>query len=107
MNLQEEITKIKNMMSEGVKNPKEIHAAVLGYLDLYGDKIMETAKDKMKMLQAKKEVMIHCEKLRDGKPPIRFSIPESSALYNTVLKLIKNMDTTELVKRGMNINHTN
>lgn len=95
------------MMGEGTTTPsQQTHTAVLGYLDMYGDKIMETAKDKLKMLQAKKEVMIYCERIRDGKTPTRFTIPESSALYNTVLKLIKGKDLTGFIQRGKGIKHS-
>jgi hypothetical protein len=67
---------------------------------------MNSAKDKLRMLQAKKEVMIFCENKRDGKPTIKFSLPESTALFNTTLKMVKNNpNISSLVSRGKNIKH--
>ena len=84
----------------------DLYSAVLGYLSQYGDEIMNSAKDKLKMLQAKKEVMIYCENKRDGKPVGKFSLPESTALFNTSLKMVKkNPNITSLVSRGKNIRH--
>jgi hypothetical protein len=84
----------------------DLYSAILGYLDLYGNNIMNTAKDKLKMLSAKKEVMKYCENKRDGKPSSKFKLPESTALFNTVIKLVKNSsDVKSLVDRGKNIKH--
>jgi hypothetical protein len=79
--------------------------AIIGYLDMYGSQIVEDAKDKIKMLQAKKEVMIYCENIRDKKSPIKFSQPESIALYNTVFKLILGKDLTQFIQKGKGIKH--
>ena len=85
----------------------DIYSAILGYLDQYGDNIMNSAKDKMKMLQAKKEVMVFCEKKRDGKSVGKLRLPESTALFNTTLKMVKNTpNIASLVSRGKNIKHT-
>ena len=94
----------KEMVHESTTN-SQLCVAILGYLDMYGDKMMESAKDKLRMLQAKKEVMTYCENIRDKKSPIRFSIPESTALYNTVQRLIKGKDLSQFVQRGMGIKH--
>lgn len=89
------------------QNTSDIYSAILGYLDQYGDKIMSTAKDKLKMLQAKKEVMIYCENKRDGKQPKKFTIPESTALFNTVVNMVKNTPNIKsLVDKGKNIKHS-
>jgi len=85
----------------------DLYSAILGYLDQYGNDIMSTAKDKMKMLQAKKEVMVFCENKRDGKSVGKFRLPESTALFNTVLKMVKNNpNISSLIDRGKNIKHT-
>jgi hypothetical protein len=84
----------------------DLYSAILGYLDLYGNNIMNTAKDKLKMLSAKKEVMKFCENKRDGKPSSKFKLPESTALFNTVTKLVKkSSDIKSLVDRGKTIKH--
>ena len=84
----------------------DLYSAILGYLDLYGNNIMNTTKDKLKMLSAKKEVMKYCENKRDGKPSSKFKLPESTALFNTVIKLVKkSSDIKSLVDRGKNIKH--
>ena len=50
--------------------------------------------------------MKFCENKRDGKPSTKFKAPESTALFNTVLKLIKNSsDIKSLVDKGKNIRH--
>lgn len=85
----------------------DIYSAILGYLDQYGDKILNYSKDKLKMLQAKKEVMVFCEKKRDGKPTNKFTLPESTALFNTSLKMIKNSpNITKYINLGKNIKHS-
>jgi len=85
----------------------DLYSAVLGYLDLYGSEIMNTAKDKLKILSAKKEVMKFCENKRDGKSPSKFTLPESTALFNSILKLIKKSSNIKsLVDRGKTIKHT-
>jgi hypothetical protein len=85
----------------------DLYSAVLGYLAQYGEEIMNSAKDKLRMLQAKKEVMIFCENKRDGKPTIKFSLPESTALFKTTLKMVKNNpNIASLISRGKNIKHT-
>jgi hypothetical protein len=84
----------------------DLYSAILGYLDLHGSTIIDTAKDKFKMFAAKKEVMKFCENKRDGKPSSKFKIPESTALFNTVLKLIKDSSNIKsLVDKGKNIRH--
>jgi hypothetical protein len=50
--------------------------------------------------------MIFCENKRDGKPTIKFSLPESTALFKTTLKMVKNNpNISSLVSRGKNIKH--
>jgi hypothetical protein len=97
---------IEARMNEEVKPlSPDICTAIIGYLDEYGSQIVDNAKDKLKMMQAKKEVMIYCEHIRDKKQPIVFSQPESSALYNTVAKLIAGKDLAPFIKRGKGIKH--
>jgi hypothetical protein len=110
MNLQESIDRIKQVMGvineDTMKSPSiNTCTAIIGYLDMYGSQIVEDAKDKIKMLQAKKEVMIYCENIRDKKSPIKFSQPESIALYNTVFKLILGKDLTQFIQKGKGIKH--
>lgn len=110
MNLQENINRIKKVMGvineDVMKSPSiDTCTAIIGYLDMYGSQIVGNAKDKIKMLQAKKEVMIYCENIRDKKSPIKFSQPESFALYNTVLKLIFGKDLTQFIQKGKGIKH--
>jgi hypothetical protein len=81
----------------------DLYSAILGYLDLYGNNIMNTAKDKLKMLSAKKEVMKFCENKRDGKPSSKFKIPESTALFNTVLNSNNIPTATMAIRNSMNI----
>ena len=54
-----------------------------------------------------KEVMKFCENKRDGKSPSKFTLPESTALFNSILKLIKKSSNIKsLVDRGKTIKHT-
>lgn len=94
------------MNEDEMKAPSiDMCTAMIGYLDIYGNQIVDNAKDKMKMLQAKKEVMIYCENIRDKKQPIKFTQPESNALYNTVMKLITGKDLTQFIQKGKGIKH--
>ncbi len=96
--------KLINIITE--QTTSDFYSAMLGYLDQYGDQIVSGSKDKMKMIAAKKEVMIYCESLRDGKQPRKFTLPESTALYNSVMKMLKNSNITTLIDRGKTIKHS-
>lgn len=81
------------------------YSAMLGYIDLYGDSMTKDSNiDTLKMIQAKKDVKIYCEDMRDGKPAKELSTPESKGLFKTVAKLAgEHSNPQELISRGKNI----
>ncbi len=96
---------VKNIISEETNN-KMVSSAILGYLDKHWDDIVnDIYPDKMKGLLAKKEVMIHCENIRDGKPHKPLS-KNAQVLYNTVKKMVESSpNMVEYSKIGRNIKH--
>jgi len=97
---------VENVISEETNN-KMISSAILGYLDKHWDSIVnDIYPDKMKGLIAKKEVMIHCENIRDGKP-VRPLTKNAQVLYNTVKKMVETSpNMSEYTNIGRNIKHS-
>ena len=99
------INVVKNIISEETNN-KMMSSAILGYIDKHWDKIVnDIYPDKMKGIVAKKEVMIHCENIRDGKPHKPLS-KNAQVVYNTVKKIVKTLPNMgEYSNMGKNIKH--
>lgn len=83
----------------------DFYSSILGYLDTHGDSMRDTLNiDSMDLLQAKKDVMIYCEDMRDGRNPKPLSTPESKSLYTTIMKLINgSQNIGEYIEKGRNI----
>ena len=99
---EEEKKHIRNLYEQ---TSTDMYSAMLGYLDLYGDSILNDMPGSgPNNLAVKKEVMIYLEDKRDGKQPKNFSTRECNSLYNTVLKLSKeHSNPQELISAGKNI----
>ena len=87
----------------------DFYSSILGYLDTHGDSMRDTLNiDSMDLLQAKKDIMIYCEDMRDGRQAKPLNTPESKSLYNTILKLIKGSPNIgDYIEKGRNIKVNN
>lgn len=83
----------------------DFYSSILGYIDMNWESLINVGnRDTFDMRQARKEVMIYCEDMRDYQKANPLTSNLSKSMFKTISKLVKESpNVQELIKRGKNI----